>query len=111
MSLESEHITILAFFPLDKEIEELKLAQQRELDLSKKEAELAAEMKFGDGLTEARKAYAALKHLLDSQVTNLTLFLYTGVVIKTPFQRSHGIFLVGECSCRKYGKTSSRTGS
>ena len=62
---------MLAFFSLDKEIEELKLTQRRELDLSKKEAELAAEMKFGDGLTEARKAYAALKHLLDSQVTNV----------------------------------------
>lgn len=64
-------MTMLAFFSLDKQIEELKQTQQRELDLSKKEAELAAEMKFGDGLTEARKAYAALKHLLDSQVTKL----------------------------------------
>ncbi|XP_028403187.1 kinesin-like protein KIN-5A [Dendronephthya gigantea] len=53
----------------DKEIEELKLSQKRQLELSKKDAELAAEMKFGDGLSEARKAYAALKHLLDSQAS------------------------------------------
>ena len=74
-------MTMFAFFSLDKEIEELKLTQRRELDLSKKEAELAAEMKFGDGLTEARKAYAALKHLLDSQVTNVyTYYLFTSVL-------------------------------
>ena len=62
------YIIMLIISFSDKEIEELKLSQQRELDLSKKEAEMAAEVKFGDGLTEARKAYAALKHLLDSQV-------------------------------------------
>ena len=61
-------LILLTLLFSDKEIEELKLSQQRALDLSKKEAEMAAEMKFGDGLTEARKAYVALKHLLDSQV-------------------------------------------
>ena len=61
---------------IDKEIEELKLSQKRQLELSKKDAELAAEMKFGDGLSEARKAYAALKHLLDSQVYLLHIFSY-----------------------------------
>ena len=61
-------LIVLTLLFSDKEIEELKLSQQRALDLSKKEAEMAAEMKFGDGLTEARKAYVALKHLLDSQV-------------------------------------------
>lgn len=62
-------IKLPVVFSLDREIEELKRVQQRELDASKKEAELAAEMKFGDGLCEARKAYVALKHLLDSQVS------------------------------------------
>jgi hypothetical protein len=61
-------VILFIFLLSDKEVEELKLSQQRELDVSKKEAEMAAEMRFGDGLTEARKAYAALKHLLDSQV-------------------------------------------
>lgn len=31
---------------------------------------MAAEMKFGDGLNEARKAYVALKLLMDTQVEN-----------------------------------------
>lgn len=61
-------VILFIFLLSDKEVEELKLSQQRELDVSKKEAAMAAEMRFGDGLTEARKAYAALKHLLDSQV-------------------------------------------
>ena len=103
---------MLTLSPLDKQIEELKLTQQRELDLSKKEAEMAAEMKFGDGLTEARKAYVALKHLLDSQVMNLYTFSLYQVVTKTT---AHFIiimiFIAGECSRRKYGETSSRTRS
>ena len=62
---------------LDKEIEELKASHQRQLDLSKKEAEMAAEIKFGDGMNEARNAYVTLKRLLDSQVLYSTLISLT----------------------------------
>ncbi|XP_046851279.1 kinesin-like protein KIN-UA [Xenia sp. Carnegie-2017] len=51
----------------DKEIEQLKVKQKHELDIIKKEATLAAEIKFSDELSEAKRAYASLQHLMDSQ--------------------------------------------
>lgn len=36
---------------------------------------MAAEMKFGDGLNEAKRAYVALKGLLDTQVKKTCLMM------------------------------------